>query len=90
MLDRNRVKVARVPAKQLPLVDGRCSAQGWCLVEENKDCRPPPPWGSDVRPCEDLNATAQQRQLYRDRFDPRAVIASRARGTLGKIKLNEA
>ena len=32
VLDRNRVQVRRVSADEVPLVDGRCSAQGWCTI----------------------------------------------------------
>jgi hypothetical protein len=56
VLDRNRVQVRRVSADEIPLVDGRCSAQGWCLVEEGKDCRPAT-WPWPTRPCEVLHPT---------------------------------
>lgn len=74
MLDRNRVQVRRVSADEIPLVDGRCSAQGWCLVEEGKDCRPAA-WPWPTRPCEVLNASAnQQGCLYANRFKPRVEV----------------
>ena len=46
----------RVSADEIPLVDGRCSAQGWCLVEEGKDCRPAT-WPWPTRPCEVRSTT---------------------------------
>ena len=76
----------RVSAEQIPLVDGRCSAQGWCLVEEGKDCRPEK-WTLAVRPCEELNATAEQRELYQQRFKPRAQIN---RSVAQRVTLDEA
>ena len=86
VLDRHRVKVDRVQPAVLPLVDGRCSAEGWCLVEEGKDCRPPS-WAHPARPCEAHNMTAAQRALYAERFKPRAKIG----GQLVKgIAMNEA
>ena len=86
VLDRHRVKVDRVQPGVLPLVDGRCSAEGWCLVEEGKDCRPPS-WAHPARPCEAHNMTAAQRALYAERFKPRAKIG----GQLVKgIAMNEA
>ena len=49
-------------------------AQGWCLVEEGKDCRPAA-WPWPTRPCEVLNATAnQQGCLYANRFKPRVEV----------------
>ena len=63
-----------------------CSPQGWCLVEEGKDCRPPS-WAHPARPCEAHNMTAAQRALYAERFKPRAKIG----GQLVKgIAMNEA
>lgn len=73
VLDVHDVTVTRVTAEQLPLVDGRCSAEGWCLVEEGKDCRPST-WTWPAKPCEKLNTTAEQRQLYASRFESRAVV----------------
>lgn len=74
VLDRNRVQVKRVSAEQIPLVDGRCSAQGWCLVEEGKDCRPAT-WPWPTKPCEVLNASQEQRGcLYKNRFLARAEV----------------
>uniref|UniRef100_A0A7S2I821 Uncharacterized protein n=1 Tax=Haptolina brevifila TaxID=156173 RepID=A0A7S2I821_9EUKA len=74
VLDRRGVQVQRVTPEQLPLVDGRCSPQGWCLVEEGKDCRPKT-WALPSRPCEELNMSATQRELYKQRFKPRKDIA---------------
>lgn len=73
VLDSHEVSVTRVTAAQLPLVDGRCSAEGWCLVEEGKDCRPST-WTWPTKLCEQLNTTAEQRQLYASRFESRAVV----------------
>ena len=75
VLDRRGVRVQRVSASELPLVDGRCTSMGWCLVEEGKDCRPPK-WTWPGRPCEEHNMTTAQKQLYEQRFKPRAAIAS--------------
>ena len=75
VFDRNGVRVLRVTADELPLVDGRCSPYGWCLVEEGKDCRPSQ-WSLPARPCETLNMSASQRHLYEhERFKPRGQIA---------------
>lgn len=74
VLERNGVAVARVPPEALPLVDGRCSPYGWCLVETSKDCRPVT-WPYAAKPCETRNATQTQRALYANRFKPRATIA---------------
>ena len=98
VLDRNGVKVERVTAADLPLVDGRCSPFGWCLVEEGKDCRPTKwtwadpaskPSNQPTRPCEELNATASQRALYANRFKPRAAIAKDMSASVG-LGMNEA
>ena len=88
VLDRNGVQVNRVTPEELPLVDGRCSPFGWCLVEEGKDCRPKS-WSYPTRPCEALNATPTQRALYSKRFSPRAAIASDMKSTVGDA-MNEA
>ena len=88
VLDRHRVKVDRVQPGVLPLVDGRCSADGWCLVEEGKDCRPKS-WAWPTKPCEELNATASQRALYANRFKPRAAIAKDMSASVG-LGMNEA
>ena len=108
--------VSRVPAEEMPLVDGRCSpygwwqgrtsctphtvhlprgalltlctvcGAGWCLVETGKDCHPAA-WTWPARPCEELNATSAQRELYAQRFKPRASIdRSMVRG----VAMNEA
>jgi hypothetical protein len=69
------VRVSRVPPEDLPLVDGRCSAHGWCLVEEGKDCKPST-WAWPATPCEQLNMSAAQRDLYAQRFKPRHEIAA--------------
>jgi hypothetical protein len=82
VLDRNGVKVDRVDPEALPLVDGRCSPFGWCLVEEGKDCHPRS-WTWPSRPCEQLNATATQRDLYAQRFKPRAAIEGYMKRTVG-------
>jgi hypothetical protein len=74
VLDRRGVRVQRVSAEDLPLVDGRCTPQGWCLVEEGKDCRPAT-WPWPTRPCEEHNMTATQKELYLQRFRPRSAIA---------------
>ena len=74
VLDRRGVRVQRVSAEDLPLVDGRCTPQGWCLVEEGKDCRPAT-WPWPARPCEEHNMTATQKELYLQRFRPRSAIA---------------
>ena len=88
VLDRNGVLVSRVEPEDLPLVDGRCSPFGWCLVEQGKDCRPQR-WSYPCKPCEELNATATQRALYDKRFKPRAAIAADMRSTVG-VGMNEA
>lgn len=63
-----------MPPEKLPLVDGRCSPFGWCLVEEGKDCRPAT-WPWQTKPCETLNASSVQRDcLYANRFKPRAEV----------------
>ena len=77
----------RVSADEIPLVDGRCSAQGWCLVEENKDCRPTK-WSWPAKPCDHLNATAAQKELYAQRFKTRAEL--RGAALVKGISLNEA
>ncbi|KAL3931628.1 MAG: hypothetical protein SGPRY_001044 [Prymnesium sp.] len=57
-------KVSRVSAEELPLVDGRCTAHGWCLVEEGKDCRPAQrSWAA--RPCEEV---AQRTHLLKPKI----------------------
>ena len=86
VLDRHRVRVDRVAAGALPLVDGRCSADGWCLVEEGKDCRPTS-WAHPAKPCEAHNMTASQKALYESRFKPRAKISGRL---VAGIAMNEA
>ena len=88
VLDRNGVQVDRVEAADLPLVDARCSPFGWCLVEEGKDCRPTT-WSWPTKPCEQLNATGEQRALYLNRFKPRSAIAGDMRKTVG-VAMNEA
>jgi hypothetical protein len=65
--------VTRVPPTVLPLVDGRCSAQGTCLVESGKDCRPEE-WQWSAQPCESLNVTDAQRLLYAQRWVPRRTL----------------
>ena len=86
VLDRNGLRVERVTAEQL--AEGHCSGFGWCLVEEGKDCRPAK-WSWPSLPCEQLNATAQQRELYAQRFKPRAAIAKDMSRTVG-VGMNEA
>ena len=81
-------QVERVEPAELPLVDARCSPFGWCLVEEGKDCRPKT-WAWPTKPCEELNATGEQRALYAQRFKPRAQIAQDMRRTVGEA-MNEA
>ena len=81
-----RLPRQRVSADALPLVDGRCSPHGWCLVETGKDCRPER-WSWPVRPCEEHNMTSEQRELYAQRFKARKTIAGhRTRG----IAMNDA
>ena len=75
-----------VTADALPLVDGRCSPRGWCLVESGKDCRPAA-WTLPSRPCEEHNATAAQRELYAQRFKPRSEID---KSMAKSIAMNEA
>jgi hypothetical protein len=84
--DRRRVRVLRVSADELPLVDGRCSPQGWCLVEEGKDCRPVS-WSWPTKPCEQHNMTSLQRELYSQRFKARKDIAKHM---VAGVAMNEA
>ena len=86
VLDRRGVRVLRASAEELPLVDGRCSPQGWCLVESGKDCRPQA-WALNAQPCEQLNMTATQRELYSTRFKARKDIPAHL--TAG-VSMNEA
>ena len=88
VFERNGVRVERVEAAQLPLVDARCSPFGWCLVEEGKDCRPTS-WTWNTKPCEQLNVSDSTRQLYANRFKPRAEIREHMRSTVGEA-MNEA
>ena len=89
VLDRRGVRVQRESVEQLPLVDGRCTPHGWCLVEEGKDCRPARwPWPS--MPCEQhflANSTSSQKELYADRFKKRRDIASHL---VAGVAMNEA
>ena len=66
--------------KAFPLVDGRCSPLGWCLVEPGKDC-----WPADfawrVAPCSSRTATDGQRLLYAQRWvERRSILPSLASG----------
>ena len=74
VLDRRGVRVQRVSPEAIPLVDGRCVSQGWCLVENGKDCRPATV-PLRTKPCETYNMTATQQELYKQRFLPRKKIA---------------
>ena len=74
MLARGGVAVESVPPDELPLVDGRCSAQGWCLVEPGKDCWPSR-YSLAAPPCSRLNATDEQRLLYAQRWVERRTIS---------------
>ena len=87
VLDRNGVKVQKVDAHALPLVDGRCSGSGWCLVEVGKDCRPPQ-WSWPSKPCLELNTTAAQKEIYDRRFEQRAKIEHLMKSTVG-VEMNE-
>ena len=88
VFDRRGVRVQRATSDELPLVDGRCSPHGWCLVETGKDCRPASWVGVHAtRPCEELNMTVTQRELYRVRFMKRGEIPQRL--TAG-VSMNEA
>ena len=81
VLDKRGVRVEQLDAHQMPLIDGRCSGRGgeaigqrrksYCLVEENKDCRPAT-WTRDVKPCDcERNATNEVRALHGARFRAR-------------------
>lgn len=89
VFERNGVQVSRITPEELPLVDARCSPFGWCLVEENKDCRPAR-WSWPAKVCEHLNATDKQRALYAQRFQPRARIAKEAKEMVDGVSMNEA
>jgi len=89
VLDNNLVKVQRVTAEQLPLVDGRCTARGWCLVEEGKDCRPAT-WSWAARPCEEIEMTPGQKCLFEHRFLARRIVAQKCGGATNGIAMNEA
>ena len=87
VLSFNGVKVQKVDAVALPLVDGRCSPSGWCLVEVGKDCRPAH-WVWPAQPCLEMNATAAQREVYEKRFEQRSKIEYLMKGTVG-VEMNE-
>lgn len=74
LLKRNDLEAVRALPEALPFVDGRCSPFGWCLVELQKDCRPAT-WSYPTKPCEEFNATAAQRAIYKQRSQARAQIA---------------
>eukprot|EP00306_Pavlova_sp_CCMP459_P003434 CAMPEP_0185173576 /NCGR_PEP_ID=MMETSP1139-20130426/23700_1 /TAXON_ID=298111 /ORGANISM="Pavlova sp., Strain CCMP459" /LENGTH=250 /DNA_ID=CAMNT_0027739273 /DNA_START=377 /DNA_END=1129 /DNA_ORIENTATION=+ len=40
-LDSRQVRVLRLPANVLPVVDARCRGTSYCVVPDNKDCHPP-------------------------------------------------
>ena len=80
VLTRHGVTVTSVPPDELPLVDGRCSPHGWCLVEPGKDCWPAE-YAWEAPPCSGLNATEAQRLLYAQRWvERRTILPSLARG----------
>ncbi|KOO23429.1 hypothetical protein Ctob_011092, partial [Chrysochromulina tobinii] len=81
VLDKRGVRVQQLDAQQMPLIDGRCSGRGgeasgqrrksYCLVEENKDCRPAT-WTRDVKPCDcERNVTSEVKALHGARFRAR-------------------
>ena len=80
VLDKHSVGVAFIPPDQLPLVDGRCSPEGWCLVEPGKDCWPSG-YSWDAQPCSSHNMSDAQRLLYAQRWvERRTILPSLARG----------
>ena len=81
VLTRHAVPVTSVPPDELPLVDGRCSPRGWCLVEPGKDCWPQERRAWAAPPCSQLNATEAQRLLYAQRWvERRTILPSLAEG----------
>ena len=87
MLDRRGVRVEQVAADALPLIDSRCAgsdARGgkrYCLVEDNKDCRPKS-WQRDVQPCDcTQNATSEVKAMHEARFSARKCDKPRTRAS---------